>query len=92
MGWTRRVGRTGRILPVQTITASRQTNQHVLSRRAGRVVSMVHASLVVPLAFRCLGLEALERDRAFGWDYRSGLAQSVAVGFVHSPRLITRGG
>ncbi len=31
-------------------------------------MSQAHVSLVIPLALGCLNLEALNRDRAFGWE------------------------
>ncbi|KAK0239876.1 TLC domain-containing protein [Armillaria nabsnona] len=37
-------------------------------RRCIHVVSQAHVSLVIPLALGCLNLEALDRDRAFGWE------------------------
>ncbi|KAI0064435.1 DUF887-domain-containing protein [Artomyces pyxidatus] len=57
-----------------------------LSRRARggwrtRVVSMAHALLIVPLAFRCLGSPQLDRDRAFGWDDSAGTLYAVTSGY-----------
>lgn len=45
------------------------------------VVSLVHALLIIPLALRCLGLESLSADPAFGWHPRSGTLTAVACGY-----------
>ncbi|TDL25040.1 DUF887-domain-containing protein [Rickenella mellea] len=45
------------------------------------VVSMAHALLVTPLAFRALSSRALDADRAFGWDDKAGTAMAVACGY-----------
>ena len=44
-------------------------------------MSSVHALLIIPLALRCIGLESLDADRAFGWDSRSGTLTAVACGY-----------
>jgi hypothetical protein len=56
--------------------------------RLVHVVSTAHTLLIVPLAWRCLGLSALENDRAFGWDWRVGQAEGVAIGFVVDPPAV----
>lgn len=48
--------------------------------RSNRVVALVHAIIIVPLAARCASNPALERDRAFGWDDRSGTVIAIASG------------
>ncbi|KIM30959.1 hypothetical protein M408DRAFT_38508, partial [Serendipita vermifera MAFF 305830] len=49
-----------------------------------RAVSMLHAVIVIPLAFQCLQLPALSgsRERVFGWDERVGFLHSIACGFL----------
>jgi len=46
-----------------------------------RVVSLVHALIILPLAARCLHLPTLEADRAFGWDPRAGTVFAVTSGY-----------
>ncbi|EJD05690.1 DUF887-domain-containing protein [Fomitiporia mediterranea MF3/22] len=46
-----------------------------------RVVSLVHALVIIPLAFRNVSLPALDADRAFGWDSRQGLLGGIACGY-----------
>jgi len=46
-----------------------------------RGVSLIHVSVVIPLAIQCLGSPALSADRAFGWDGRAGTAFAVAAGY-----------
>ncbi|KDQ60907.1 hypothetical protein JAAARDRAFT_191041 [Jaapia argillacea MUCL 33604] len=45
------------------------------------LTSMVHALLICPLAFQCLDLPALDKDRAFGWDERVAGMAGVACGY-----------
>jgi hypothetical protein len=47
-------------------------------------VALVHALVVIPLAFQCLNLPALDgpRERAFGWDDRVGFVHAIACGYV----------
>ncbi|KAJ7582983.1 TLC domain-containing protein [Mycena floridula] len=45
------------------------------------IVSQVHAAIIVPLALTTLNLDSLDKDRAFGWDDRSGFVQAVACGY-----------
>jgi hypothetical protein len=42
---------------------------------------MIHVSIVIPLAIRCLDSPALSVDRAFGWDERVGTLFAVAAGY-----------
>ncbi|KAK0228799.1 TLC domain-containing protein [Armillaria fumosa] len=42
------------------------------------VVSQAHVSLIIPLALGCLNLEALDRDRAFGWE-EDRVGQLIAI-------------
>jgi hypothetical protein len=51
-------------------------------RRSVHVVSQLHALLVVALATRCLGLQDLNNDHAFGWDERVGFVHAIACGCV----------
>jgi len=44
-------------------------------------VSLVHVSIVVPLAIRCLDSPVLSADRAFGWDERAGTLFAIAAGY-----------
>jgi len=46
-----------------------------------RGVSLIHVSIVVPLAIRCLDSSALSADRAFGWDEGAGTAFAIAAGY-----------
>jgi len=48
-----------------------------------RVVSMIHAIIVVPLAFKYLTLPGLSepRERAFGWEERIGSLHGIACGY-----------
>jgi len=46
-----------------------------------RAVSLIHVSIVVPLAIQCLDSPTLSADRAFGWDERAGTAFSVAAAY-----------
>lgn len=55
-------------------------NHHILLRNC-RGVSLIHVSIVIPLAIRCLDSPALYVDRAFGWDERAGTAFAVAAGY-----------
>jgi hypothetical protein len=47
-----------------------------------RVVSMLHAIIVLPLAFKYLTLPGLSepRERAFGWEERIGSLHGIACG------------
>lgn len=47
-----------------------------------RVISMLHALVVIPLAFQCLNVPGLSgpRERAFGWDDQVGLLHGIACG------------
>jgi hypothetical protein len=55
--------------------------------RSIRVVSMVHALIIIPLAFRALHVPALEKDRAFGWDDRHGTLAAVACGYASTNKI-----
>ena len=44
-------------------------------------MSLVHVSIVIPLAIQCLDSPALSADRAFGWDERAGTAFAIAAGY-----------
>ena len=46
-----------------------------------RGVSLIHVSVVIPLAIRCLDSPTLSADRAFGWDERVGTVFAVAAGY-----------
>jgi hypothetical protein len=48
-----------------------------------RVVSMLHAVIVVPLAFKYLNLPGLSdsRERAFGWEEHIGSLHGIACGY-----------
>ncbi|KAI5121026.1 hypothetical protein M0805_005971 [Coniferiporia weirii] len=46
-----------------------------------RVVSLLHALIVIPLAYQNLYLPALDADRAFGWDSREGTLAGIACGY-----------
>ncbi|THH10847.1 hypothetical protein EW145_g1041 [Phellinidium pouzarii] len=46
-----------------------------------RIVSLLHAFIVIPLSFRNLNLPALDADRAFGWDPKEGTLVSIACGY-----------
>jgi len=46
-----------------------------------RGVSLIHVSIVIPLAIRCLDSPTLSADRAFGWDERAGTPFAVAAGY-----------
>jgi hypothetical protein len=46
-----------------------------------RIVSQLHAFIVIPLALRCIGIKALDEDRLFGWDERVGVVHAVACGY-----------
>ncbi|KAF9651524.1 hypothetical protein BDM02DRAFT_3110650 [Thelephora ganbajun] len=46
-----------------------------------RGVSLIHVSIVVPLAIRCLDSPALSADHAFGWDERAGTLFAIAAGY-----------
>jgi hypothetical protein len=50
--------------------------------RSIHVVSQLHAVIIIPFAYRCLGLVSLDQDRAFGWDSRAGTVQAIACGCV----------
>lgn len=56
-------------------------NIHRTPFRNCRGVSLIHASIVVPLAIRCLDSPALSVDRAFGWDEKAGTLLAVAAGY-----------
>ncbi|CAG8780951.1 2225_t:CDS:1, partial [Acaulospora colombiana] len=45
-------------------------------------VALVHAIVIIPLAFQILNLPALDgpRERAFGWDDRAGFVHAIASG------------
>ncbi|KAK1216381.1 hypothetical protein PQX77_020995 [Marasmius sp. AFHP31] len=47
------------------------------------VVSQIHASIVVPLALSYLRVEALNKDRLYGWDETGavGTLQAISVGY-----------
>ncbi|KAG7448052.1 DUF887-domain-containing protein [Guyanagaster necrorhizus] len=45
------------------------------------IVSQVHVTMVIPLALGCLNFEALDRDRAFGWDDRVGRLIAISSGY-----------
>ena len=60
----------------------RETDQHVSSpTRNCRGVSLIHVSIVIPLAIQCLDSPALSADRAFGWDERAGTLFAVSAGY-----------
>ncbi|PVF99036.1 hypothetical protein CPB86DRAFT_703920 [Serendipita vermifera] len=46
-------------------------------------VALVHAIVIIPLAFQCLNLPALDgpRERAFGWDDKAGFVHAIASGY-----------
>jgi hypothetical protein len=46
-------------------------------------VALMHALVVCPLAFTCLGLAELDgpSERAFGWSPRVGFVQGIACGY-----------
>lgn len=46
-----------------------------------RGVSMVHVSIVIPLAIRCLDSPTLSADRAFGWDGRAGDLFAISAAY-----------
>ncbi|KAH8117182.1 DUF887-domain-containing protein [Phellopilus nigrolimitatus] len=46
-----------------------------------RVVSLVHALVIIPLALRSLDFPALNADRVFGWDPRVGTLTGIACGY-----------
>ncbi|EIN07165.1 DUF887-domain-containing protein [Punctularia strigosozonata HHB-11173 SS5] len=46
-----------------------------------RVVSLLHALVIIPLAFRALHVPRLAQDKAFGWDDRHGTLAAVACGY-----------
>ena len=43
-------------------------------------VSQVNALLLVPMTLACYGIEALDRDRVYGWDDRAGRLSALACG------------
>lgn len=42
---------------------------------------MIHAAIIVPLAFQRVALLNLDDDKAFGWDERVALPSAIAVGY-----------
>jgi hypothetical protein len=48
---------------------------------------MTHAVIILALASRCLPLQHLDDDRAFGWDESVGTVNAVALGYIVSPPL-----
>ncbi|KDQ21753.1 hypothetical protein BOTBODRAFT_150707 [Botryobasidium botryosum FD-172 SS1] len=48
-----------------------------------RVVSVAHVLVMLPMIRESLGKDALNRDRAFGWDEAVGSLGSVANGYVY---------
>lgn len=58
------------------------------------VVSLVHAIIIVVLAYRALNQPSLIADPLFGWHALAELTSSVAVGYVftschHGPKIPT---
>lgn len=49
---------------------------------------MIHAAIIVPLAFQRMGLQGLEDNKAFGWDERLALPSAIAIGYVKTPENI----
>ncbi|EIN07188.1 DUF887-domain-containing protein [Punctularia strigosozonata HHB-11173 SS5] len=56
-------------------------NKRQRNQWSNRVVALVHAIIIVPLAARCASNPVLERDRAFGWDDPSGTVIAIASGY-----------
>jgi len=46
-----------------------------------RGVSLIHVSIVIPLAIRCLDSPELSADRVFGWDGRAGILFAISAGY-----------
>ncbi|KAF7311497.1 TLC domain-containing protein [Mycena kentingensis (nom. inval.)] len=59
----------------------RAMNARARNNWAIHICSQVHALVILPLAWRCIGLPELDADRAFGWHERSGTVQAVASGY-----------
>ncbi|KAL0578700.1 hypothetical protein V5O48_003320 [Marasmius crinis-equi] len=45
------------------------------------IVSELHVVIVFPLALSYLSIEALDKDRLYGWDDRVGTLQAISVGY-----------
>ncbi|KLO10563.1 DUF887-domain-containing protein [Schizopora paradoxa] len=45
------------------------------------VVSLLHSIVIIPLAIRCLDSNALDEDRAFGWDDHVGSVLAISLGY-----------
>ena len=52
--------------------------------RNANVVAFLHAIIIVPLAFGCLGIVQLDKDRAFAYDEHVGWVGAIAAGYVWS--------
>lgn len=65
-------------------------NGHCFSwaNRATHIVSMLHALLVVPIAFRSLDSPKLDQDRAFGWDDEVAPLYAISSGYVYRDFLV----
>lgn len=44
-------------------------------------MSLVHALIIIPLAFKATRLPALDADRAFAWDPKVGTLTGIACGY-----------
>ncbi|KAJ7074199.1 TLC domain-containing protein [Mycena amicta] len=62
-------------------TQWRKMNSRARNNWAIHVCSQVHAFVIIPLAWRCVGLPELDADRAFGWHERNGTVQAIACGY-----------
>ncbi|KZV90080.1 hypothetical protein EXIGLDRAFT_771112, partial [Exidia glandulosa HHB12029] len=69
---------SGFFLVIQLITHAFGARPNV----AGRIVSMIHALVILPLAYSAMQAEKLNADPAFGWDPRAGLTFAVCCGFL----------
>lgn len=54
-------------------------------KRVVRVVSMIHALMIIPLVMVSLDIPELNQDRAFGLNVRVGRIFAIACGY-DSPR------
>ncbi|KAF7295403.1 TLC domain-containing protein [Mycena indigotica] len=56
-------------------------NSRARNNWAIHICSQAHALVILPLAWRCIGLPELDADRAFGWHERNGTVQAIACGY-----------
>lgn len=67
--------------PSSAHTSSPVPVSQLLPLRNCRGVSLIHVSIVIPLAARCLDSPTLSADRAFGWDERAGTVFAISAGY-----------